>query len=87
MGRLLFLISRYENEVEAEVAELQEQNKALKQELAQQAKLLQESTQLAEKHTFALGCCLKHLQRLGLSNKDLNSVTFNTLKLQEGNDV
>lgn len=83
MGRLLSLISRFKNEVEAELVELQEQNKVLKQELAQQAKLLQESTQLAEKHTFALGCCLRHLQRLGLTNKDLNAVTLDALNLQE----
>ena len=44
MGKLLSLIGRYESEVEAEITELQEQNKALKQELAQQSKLLQEST-------------------------------------------
>ena len=59
MGRLLSLISRYENEVEAEVAGL------------------------AEKHTFALDCCLKHLQQIGLTSKELNAVTLNALNLQE----
>lgn len=84
MSKLLAVITKYENEVESEISELRQQNEALKQELAQQAKLLQESTNLASKHTLALGCCLKHLQQLGFSNTDLNNITFNTLNLQEG---
>jgi len=87
MGRLLSVISKYENEIEAEIAALQEQNKALKQELDQQSRLLQKSTKLAEKHTFALGCCLKQLQQLGLTNKELNALTFDTLSLQDGDEV
>ena len=81
MSKLLAVITKYENEVESEISELRQQNDALKQELAQQAKLLRESVKLAEKHTLALGCCLKHLQQLGFSNTDLNNITFNTLNL------
>ena len=84
MSKLLAVITKYENEVESEISELRQQNEALKQELAQQAKLLRESVKLAEKHTLALGCCLKHLQQLGFSNINLNNITFNTLNLQEG---
>lgn len=81
MSKLLAVITKYENEVESEISELRQQNEALKQELAQQAKLLQESTNLASKHTLALGCCLQHLRELGLTNKELNEVTLSTLNL------
>ncbi len=84
MSKLLDMITKYEDEVESRITALQEQNKALTEELAQQSKLLRESVKLAEKHTLALGCCLKHLQQLGFSNTDLNNITFNTLNLQEG---
>ena len=83
MSKLLAVITKYENEVESEISELRQQNKALTEELAQQSKLLRESVKLAERHTLALGSCLKHLQQLGFSNTDLNNITFNTLNLQE----
>lgn len=84
MWKLLDMITKYEDEVESRITALQEQNKALTEELAQQSKLLRESVKLAEKHTLALGSCLKHLQQLGFSNTDLNNITFNTLNLQGG---
>lgn len=81
MSKLLAVITKYEDEVESRITSLQEQNKALTEELAQQSKLLRESVKLAEKHTLALGCCLQHLRELGLTNKELNEVTLNTLNL------
>lgn len=84
MGKLLSLINQYENEVESEISEVRQENAALKRELSQQTKLLQESTELASKHTLALGCCLQHLRELGLTNKELNEVTLNTLNLYVG---
>lgn len=84
MWKLHDMITKYDDEVEARITALQEQNKALTEELAQQSKLLRDSVKLAEKHTFALGCCLKQLQQLGYSTRSLNNITCDTLNLQEG---
>lgn len=65
-----------ERRLKGRVAELERTNRDLRELLAQ-------STDLASRHTAALGFLIDHLRRQGLGRQQIDALTFGVLRLEQ----